>query len=256
MARILIVEDNAANLELMRYLLTSFGHEVVTRTRAADALEEARSGSFDVILSDILMPGMDGFSFAKSVRAMPRGAQVRLVAVTALAMVGDRERVLEAGFNGYIAKPIEPENFAGLVESFITAQEDAGEPLVLAVDDNRINLEVLEATLRPSGFRITTASNAREAIKKLEAERPKLILCDVHMDDGDGFAFIEFVKARDELASIPFIFISSTAWQTSDRRRGMELGAEKFIVRPIDPQRLIAEVESSLRGGDGPDPDR
>ncbi len=246
MARILIVEDNVHGLELMRYLLHSFGHTVTARANAIEALEDVRTTPFDLILSDVLMPGMDGFGFAQAVRAEPAAAGTKVVAVTALAMVGDRERIIQGGFDGYIAKPIEPERFAEEVEGFIVQQADAGAPVVLAVDDNEVNLGVIDATLRPVGYRVITAQSAREAIDVMHHEVPNIILSDIHMSDADGFALIEHVKRDATLSSIPFIFISSTAWHTSDRKRGMELGAEKFILRPIDPQRLISEIASSL----------
>ena len=84
----------------------------------------------------------------------------------------------------------------------------------------------------------------------LEAARrihPDLILSDVHMPDETGFDLIRAVKSDAQLRSIPFVFISSTAWRDNDRQNGLALGAMKFILRPIDPQDLINEIEECLR---------
>lgn len=120
MARILVVDDNSANLELMVYLLRAFGHAPHGVSSALDGLLETKKG-YDLILSDIRMPDMDGYEFARRVRSEPHVEKAVLVAVTALAMVGDRERVLAAGFDGYISKPIDPQRFVGQVEAFLPA---------------------------------------------------------------------------------------------------------------------------------------
>lgn len=118
-ARILVIDDNRTNLELMIYLLKAFGHDPTGTTDPALALEQARSGTFDAIISDILMPEIDGFSLARTFKTEPRLQNTPLIAVTALAMTGDRERVLGAGFSGYISKPIDPQSFVTQIESFL-----------------------------------------------------------------------------------------------------------------------------------------
>ncbi|MGB9652508.1 MAG: response regulator [Candidatus Cybelea sp.] len=119
--RILVVDDNAANLDLMLYLLRSFGHDPEGITDGIAALERARAGDFALVLADILMPGMDGYELARRFKADAALASTPLVAVTALAMPADRTRADEAGFDGYITKPIDPRTFVSQVEAFLRA---------------------------------------------------------------------------------------------------------------------------------------
>jgi CheY-like chemotaxis protein len=118
-ASILVIDDNAANLELMLYLLRHFGHAAEGCSDGVSGYESAQHGSYDLILCDILMPGIDGYEFARRFKGDAALHLIPLVAVTALAMAGDRERISEAGFDGYIGKPIEPETFVKEVESFL-----------------------------------------------------------------------------------------------------------------------------------------
>jgi CheY-like chemotaxis protein len=118
-ARILVVEDNAANLELMRYLLAAYGQVVTVARNGRAGLEAARTDCFDLVLADVLMPEIDGYELARRLRADPRYRAAPLVAVTALAMVGDEQKVLGAGFDGYISKPIDPEQFIELVDGYL-----------------------------------------------------------------------------------------------------------------------------------------
>ncbi|MGC1379437.1 MAG: response regulator [Candidatus Baltobacteraceae bacterium] len=117
--KILVVDDNPANLDLMLYLLRAFGHDPQGTRDGITAWEAARRGDFALVLSDVLMPGIDGYELARRLKSDARLASTPLVAVTALAMPGDRERVAEAGFDGYITKPIEPETFVAEVEAYL-----------------------------------------------------------------------------------------------------------------------------------------
>ncbi|KQV46725.1 MULTISPECIES: response regulator [unclassified Duganella] len=111
MARILIIEDSPANMELATVLLSSAGHELFHADRARPGIEIARQQSLDLILMDIQMPEMDGIQAAGILRADPRTQAIPLVALTALAMKGDRERLMQAGFDAYIEKPIDYRQF-------------------------------------------------------------------------------------------------------------------------------------------------
>ena len=123
MARILVVEDNRENLELMLFLLRALGHEPIPATGGRAAIELAAAEPVDVILLDIQMPEMDGFETARALRANSALDEVPLVAVTALAMPGDREMILEAGFSGYIAKPIDVARLPGQLASFLPVDQ-------------------------------------------------------------------------------------------------------------------------------------
>src|SRR5436309_4929284 len=158
-ARILIIEDNAANLELMTYLLQAFGHAPLTARRGEEGLALARRERPELIVCDIQLPGIDGYRVAAQIKADSELRATPLVAVTAFAMVGDRDKVLAAGFDGYIAKPIDPETFVGHVEAFLRPDQRSkrGAPAadtpaaipakskhitILAVDDQAVNLSL------------------------------------------------------------------------------------------------------------------
>jgi CheY-like chemotaxis protein len=117
--RVLVVEDNPANLSLMEYLLRAFGYTVFTAADGADGIELAHREIPDVILMDLQMPKLDGFEAASRLKADPVLKSIPIVAVTAFAMVGDRDKILAHGFDGYIPKPITPETFVDRVQAFI-----------------------------------------------------------------------------------------------------------------------------------------
>jgi two-component system cell cycle response regulator len=114
--RILVIDDNPANLDLMLYLLRAFGHDAVGVSNGVAGYEAAKTGEYALVLTDILMPGIDGYEIARRMKGDVRLAATPLVAITALAMAGDRERIDAAGFDGYISKPIEPTSFVAQIE--------------------------------------------------------------------------------------------------------------------------------------------
>jgi CheY-like chemotaxis protein len=120
---ILVVEDNKASSDLMAYLLRAAGHTVLTCTDGADAITIAASEHPRVIVMDLQLDRMSGLEAAAILAADPDLKAIPRVAVTAYAMVGDRDRVLKAGFQGYIAKPIEPTTFAAQIFSFFVPLE-------------------------------------------------------------------------------------------------------------------------------------
>jgi CheY-like chemotaxis protein len=115
---ILVVEDNKASSDLMAYLLRAAGHDVMTCSDGGDAIEIAGRHHPRVIVMDLQLERMSGIEAAGLLAADPELKDIPRVAVTAYAMVGDRERVLKAGFQGYIAKPIEPTTFAAQIKAF------------------------------------------------------------------------------------------------------------------------------------------
>ena len=115
MANILIVEDNAANMTLAAYLLESAGHTVLRATDAEAGLALARSELPDLILMDIQLPGMDGLEATTQLKADSATRAIPVIALTALAMKGDEERIRAVGCDGYIAKPMRYKEFLATV---------------------------------------------------------------------------------------------------------------------------------------------
>jgi two-component system cell cycle response regulator DivK len=121
--KILVIEDNEQNLYLTTFILESRGYPVIQARDGREGIEMARREKPDLILLDIQLPLMDGYAVAQELKSIHELDDVPIVAVTSYAMVGDRERILEAGCAGYIEKPINPETFLTDVESHLYQDE-------------------------------------------------------------------------------------------------------------------------------------
>jgi len=251
----------------MAYLLAAFGHQALEAHEGAEGIEMARREKPDLILLDIHMPRMDGYEVARHLSADPECSQIPIVAVTALAMVGDREKILASGFSGYIAKPLDPEAFSTQVQGFLGAGHAPAIPrgvhtekqtstattsprkklaVVLFVDNMQTNIDLVRSTLEPSGYEVFAALSAEEGLDLAQRTKPDLIVSDVHMPHQDGYEFMRMVQADPALSKIPFVFLSSSVWSTREQERALVRGATKFISRPIEPQMLLEQLKDCM----------
>jgi CheY-like chemotaxis protein len=118
---ILLIEDNVQNRYLVTFLLEKHGHEVVAAFDGQEGIEVAQTCRPSLILLDLQLPSMDGYSVARALRSFAALRETPIIAVTSYAMSGDREKALAAGCSGYIEKPIDPDNFVAQVSSFLPA---------------------------------------------------------------------------------------------------------------------------------------
>jgi two-component system cell cycle response regulator len=266
--RILLIEDNAVNMELMLYMLRAWGHDVATATDAVKGLEMARNNPPQLIISDVQLPGMDGYEFARTVKADPQLRHIPLMALTAYAMVGDRERARAAGFDRYFSKPIEPASFMAALESVLPEKgppprADRSTPgpgqtipselgalrpstRLLLVDDGQFNLDFKRTLFEPAGYSVATAGDAATALAMLHQQPFDLILSDVVMRGSSGFDLLSQVRADPALRDTPFILLTSSCTDEQSRATGLALGADRYLVRPIEPEALLAAIRHCL----------
>jgi CheY-like chemotaxis protein len=267
-AQILVVEDTAYSLQLMTYLLTANEHTVVEAVTGEQAIALASTTAPDLVVMDLQLPGIDGFETLTTLRAMPDCKAVPVIAVTSFAMVGDRDRALDAGFDHYMTKPIDPESFAEEINGWLpeglrgrshprpgaestAAAEPASEPNghcgadILVLDDSLINQTLLRSILEPHGYRVRTTSTVDEATAAVDAARPDLVLSDVHVGRESGTKLLAHLRAVPVLTVVPFAFLSATTdWQdpiVADSNA-------RVIHRPIEPAILLDLVKALLHG--------
>ena len=275
MARILVIEDNPINLELMTYLLRAWGHEAISATDGQAGLDVVRADPPDLVVCDIQMPGLDGYEVARALKADAALARVPLLAVTAFAMVGDHDRALRAGFDGHFSKPVDPAQFMAELARFLPGVPAAPKPspapppgeiavqrpirpelcamapglVVLMVDDTDANLAFKVSLLEPAGYQVLTAGGGEQAFELARTRHVDLILSDVVMHEGNGFELLERVRSDVVLHAMPFIFLTATARDDASCDHGLALGADAYLVRPIEPESLLAALREQLPAG-------
>lgn len=239
MARILIIEDNPTNMELMSYLLTAFGHTPLAASDGESGVRQAREQLPDLILCDVHLPRLDGYGVVGALKADPLLRAIPVLAVTALAMVGDRERLLQAGFDGYVGKPIEPEQFGAQLDPFLPAPQ-----LVLLVDDDAFMRDMLADFLGQLGYTVLAAAGAAEGLALMAQHRVGAVLCDQCMPLMSGTEFMERARRlQPDSWRILLTALADAGPLELARARG---DIDRWLPKPWDGAALRATLREGL----------
>lgn len=259
MAKILIAEDSPDIRALIQMLLETEGHRVIAVADGRAAVAAAREERPELILMDLSLPILSGWEATRQIRTDPATASIPILAVTAHAMHGDRERALAAGCDGFIAKPISEDTFASRVIGFIQSrkaatgeaserQEGSGtEPgRILVVDDQAEVAQLLRTDLEFDGHSVVLATSAGQALSHFEADnRFDLAVIDVMLGGNSGYDLTETLTSQSP-EYIPVLLVTAG---TIDRERGYSVGADDFIGKPIETMELRARARSLIRVG-------
>jgi two-component system cell cycle response regulator len=269
-AHILVVEDNPPNLDLMTYLLEAHGHTVTPATQGQRALELARADPPDLVVMDIqLDDSIDGYEALRRIRQDPRFSGLPVVAVTAFAMLGEYEIAIAAGFTAYLSKPLDPLTFVADIERHLPTemrgqrrggsgrgvaevptaprppkprQRSPQGPAILVVDDLATNLELMRAILEAHGYQVHTARTVDEAVAAARADRPALVLSDLHIGHDSGTRLLHELRSAPDLADIIVAFTTATA----EAHDVADIRDVPIIRRPIEPNDLLGRVTELL----------
>ena len=259
--RILVVEDSPDIRVLIRMLLEAAGHEVLTAPDGRAGVESARADQPDLVLMDLSLPILSGWEAARAIKEDPATSTIPVVAVTAHAMHGDRERAVAAGCDGFIAKPIDEETFEQLVRSYLRPRMEessraevpaaperaASEPgRILVVDDHEEVVELIKQDLESEGHEVVVARTLDDAFRIGIGDRPfDLAIVDVMLGPGSGYDLTADLVSRSA-EYLPVLLV--TAGEI-DREKGYSAGADDFIAKPLDAMELIARARSLIRVG-------
>jgi two-component system cell cycle response regulator len=273
-AKILVVDDIAPNVKLLEAKLNREYFRVITAMSGPEALEKAHAERPDVILLDIMMPGMDGFEVCKRLKADPATQHIPVVMVTALTDIADRVRGLEAGADDFLSKPVNDLALMSRVRSLIrlkmtvdewmlreeTAQQfgyiasemnledvPTKEAQILLVESHAMEAQRVVETLQRDQHRVTVVNNGQRALEMAETNQYELILISLNLDNEDGLRLCSHMRLGPQTKSVPIIMIA----EEHDMVRvatGLEFnGAHDYILRPMDRNELRARVKSQVR---------
>jgi two-component system cell cycle response regulator len=269
-AKFLLIEDHPDNRKLMVYLLEKFGHDVRTADTGEEGLRMAMTEIFDLVICDIELPGIDGCEVTRRLKSNSQWRRIPLIAVTASAMVGDRERLLRCGFDGYLSKPISPKLFTQQIESYLPQIEPQSDelpgqpdyqglhaaltakkqntPRILIIENHPANQKLMAYLLEKSGCQVVLADNGEDGIRLAQGEAFDLILCDIHMTGIDGYEVARRLKVDPKCRSIPLVAVTAMT-RPSDRDQVLSAGFDGYVPKAIAPKLFIRQIQSFLAGG-------
>ncbi len=271
-ARVLVVDDIPANLRLLEARLLAEYFDVVTALSGQEALDICVSGQIDVILLDVMMPGMDGFEVCRRLKNDAATAHIPVVMVTALDQVEDRVRGLEAGADDFLSKPVNDLQLMTRVKSLVRLKmltdelrlraatttaiglenlldqaDNNGRPKakLLLVDGRKSSHERLVRMLQPIAD-IDLETNPHQGLFGAAEGAHECIVISTAFSDFDPLRLCSQLRSLDRTRSIPIMLIADQG-EDDLVTRGLELGINDYIVRPVDQQELVARVRTQIR---------
>lgn len=272
-ARILVVDDVPANVKLLEAKLGREYYEVQGAFSGSEALDLVRSQAFDIILLDVMMPGMDGFEVCRQLKADPATQHIPVVMVTALSDTADRVRGLESGADDFLTKPVEDIALFARVRSLArlkmmldewlarerTSQElgtgegaaleadfDPSAARILVVEDSPVDQEKILETLRLDYDDVSVATGIDEGHALAKANDYELVAISLTLDGQDGLRLCSHLRSDVATRQTPILLLSDEG----DMKRvakGLDLGANDYLLKPIDRNEMLARVRSQVR---------
>jgi signal transduction histidine kinase/CheY-like chemotaxis protein len=236
----LVIDSDPADRDILRDALADEGFVPVFVKAEADALPLAKAVQPDIIILDVILPSDAGLGALRQIKADP---QLRSCPVVLLTAVDEPESATALGAADVLLKPFDRKALCAALERFRT-KNPAG--YVLAVDDDADVRDLVSRTLRKEGWRVETATNAIEALQKVEAERPALILLDLGLPVIDGFEILSRLRAMPAWAELPVIVLTGRDVTQEDRAR--LAGVQGILTKGGDVRSdVIGEVRKILR---------
>jgi len=271
-ARILVVDDVPANLKLLEARLAAEYFEVMTATNGTEALEICARAQCDVVLLDVVMPGLDGFEVCRRLKADPKTHHIPVIMVTALDQPADRVRGLEAGADDFLTKPVadvallarirslarlkmlgdelrlraQTTREIGMTDALVEAMADDGlHGRVLLVDDRDSSHSRIAMALA-SGQSVSSEPSPHEALFRAAEGEFDLMIVALELRDFDALRLCAQIRSLERTRMLPILLVADPD-QTARVIRGLEVGVNDYLLRPLDANELVARVRTQIR---------
>jgi two-component system cell cycle response regulator len=271
-ARILVVDDISANVKLLEARLTAEYFDVVTAMSGPEALELCRATQCDLVLLDVMMPELDGFEVCRRLKADPATHHIPVVMVTALDQPSDRVRGLEAGADDFLTKPVSEIALLARVRSLVrlklvsdelrmraATSKEIGikDPVVEAIGDTGRNGRILVVDDRQTSYEriartlaaehdVDVESDPQEALFHAAEGGYDVLMVSLGLQNFDGLRVCSQVRSLERTRNLPLLIVAEPE-DNPKVLRGLEIGVNDYLIRPIDKNEMLARVRTQVR---------
>jgi PAS domain S-box-containing protein len=237
---VLVIDDSPEMHDLLQRSLSRSGYRVECVFSGKDGLERARSGAPDVIILDVVMPQLDGWSVLAALKEDPATAEIPVIMLT---MLDDRNLGFALGAAEYLTKPADPARLLKLLRRYCAGPDAT----VMVVDDDARSRALLSRTVAGSGLRVVEAGNGVEALAALAHGVPQLVLLDLMMPEMDGFEVVARMRAEPAWRDIPVVVVTAMDLTAEDRSRLAGAVDRVFRKDGLDRESLLEQVAALVR---------
>lgn len=268
-ARILVVDDDPLNVKLLTAKLGSAGYDTIEAYGGQEGLDKAATESPDLLLLDVMMPRMDGFEVTRRLKSDPITSHIPIILVTALDEKEGKTRGLEAGADDFLNKPIKNIELQARVRSLVdlkryrdqvSKQRQVSEqlgatsqhpglcnerehiPTVMLVEDDETDAQMIQYYLDSEPLQVQLYTDGEKALRRVREGKVDLILLDILLPDINGFEICRLLKENEETRDIQILVVTCLG-DLDSKLKGIELGADDYLVKPIDEKELKARIK-------------
>ena len=272
-ARILVVDDTPLNLKLLEARLTHEYYVVTTAENGTDALEKIESDKPDIVLLDVMMPDMDGFEVCRRIKENPETTHIPVVMVTALSDTADRVRGLEAGADDFLTKPINDVALMARVRSLLRlkavldewrlrekttlqfvdqtssdqdVEHDTNDSRILLLDDDPSDQIFISNTLKAVSATVDFAEKIADAASMARTGYYEMVFASLHLKTEDGLKVCAQLRTNDTTRQMPILLLAD-AMEMDRVVKGLDLGANDYLLQPLDANEVIARTRTQLK---------
>jgi two-component system cell cycle response regulator len=269
--KILIVDDDPTSLKILESMLPADRYNVVKASSGEEALESAFDQPPDLILLDIMMPGIDGYEVTRKIKKDIRTKDVPIIIITSLDEAESKVKGMEEGAEELLSKPVHSTELLARISSMLRLKEYRDQlkirtlsgksfgimpkqqeevqikeeemPRILVVEDTEVDAKIIENALEGEPFRLSKVNNGNEVFSLVNQEKTDLILLDILLPDMDGFEICR--RLKKEHKDIQVVIVTCLD-DLESKIKGVELGADDFLVKPIIGRELKARIKTLL----------
>ena len=258
---ILIIDDDLTIRKLIGHHLKRNGYDIFEAEGANEGFNFLKEEKIDLVLCDVTMDEMDGFTFCRRVREDQHHRVLPFIFVTAKNTLEDKSEALEAGGDDLITKPFDVNDLLIKVQALLRRTEiykvygakknleqsfSVSTSKILLVDDDQIISKIFQYNLVQAGLECVVANNADDGFALAKADPPDIIVSDIMMPKVDGYKFRSMLLEDPELKSIPFIFLTAKE-EENDILEGYELGINDYVIKTAGPKILTAKIKAIIK---------
>ncbi len=271
--RILIVDDEPLNVKVLATKLPPDEYDIIKAYSGREALEKVDKHSPDLILLDLMMPGMDGYEVTRRLKTSPETKGIPIIIVTMLDCTEDKIKALDAGVEEFISKPVNTTELLTRMKSMLRlkqyedqlilrrqteesftvpiSQEESipksrDVPLVLLVEDNERDARLFQSYLQGQPYRVALVRDGEEALSLAQGEKIDLILLDILLPGMDGFDVCRRFKEMEQTRNIQVVVITCLT-DLENKLKSIEIGADDYLIKPIIRKELIVRINTLLK---------
>ena len=242
---ILLVDDSRVIHKIVEEILKDEGYELLHAFDGEEGFRKVLEFIPDLIISDIDMPGVNGYEFCQQVKETGITEHIPVIMQSARGAGLDIDKGFDVGANDYLTKPVNPDELLSRIQQILKTDEQKARERILVVDDSKTIRNFMTQGLEQQGFAVTTAANGREGLAAAIEKKPDLVVTDLEMPIMNGREFTRELRKNELLEKVPVVMLTASGSER-DRIKGEHAGVSAYLSKPFPPDKLVVLVEKLI----------